>query len=221
MSRLLSILLVTSLLLSGCVGESEDELEFNGTEFGDPPLAPDFTLTDQHGDALTLSDLEGRVIVVAFVYTSCPDICIAISANMAWVQANLGEYEERVVFISITIDPARDTVEHLAEWTASLDYDWPHLTSENPDVLIEVYENWRIYVDEEHLNDSATDDDSHNSSDEHSHNASDEDADEEYEVGHSTITFILDKQLRKRVAYTGTTWDMAGFVEDLQKLVDE
>ena len=221
MSRFLSILLVASLLLSGCVGEAEDELEFNGTEFGDPPLAPDFTLTDQHGDALTLSDLEGRVIVVAFVYTSCPDICIAISANMAWLQANLGEYEERVVFISITIDPARDTVEHLAEWTASLAYDWPHLTSENSDVLIEVYEDWRIYVDEEHLNDSATDDDSHNSSDEHSHNASDEDADEDYEVGHSTITFILDKQLRKRVAYTGTTWDMNGFVEDLQKLVDE
>lgn len=221
MSRFLSILLVASLLLSGCVGEAEDELEFNGTEFGDPPLAPDFTLTDQHGDALTLSDLEGRVIVVAFVYTSCPDICIAISANMAWLQANLGEYEERVVFISITIDPARDTVEHLAEWTASLGYDWPHLTSENSDVLIEVYEDWRIYVDEEHLNDSATDDDSPNSSDEHSHNASDEDADEDYEVGHSTITFILDKQLRKRVAYTGTTWDMDGFVEDLQKLVDE
>ena len=221
MSRFLSILLVASLLLSGCVGEAEDELEFNGTEFGDPPLAPDFTLTDQHGDALTLSDLEGRVIVVAFVYTSCPDICIAISANMAWLQANLGEYEERVVFISITIDPARDTVEHLAEWTASLGYDWPHLTSENSDVLIEVYEDWRIYVDEEHLNDSATDDDSPNSSDEHSHNASDEDADEDYEVGHSTITFILDKQLRKRVAYTGTTWDMNGFVEDLQKLVDE
>ena len=221
MSRFLSILLVASLLLSGCVGEAEDELEFNGTEFGDPPLAPDFTLTDQHGDALTLSDLEGRVIVVAFVYTSCPDICIAISANMAWLQANLGEYEERVVFISITIDPARDTVEHLAEWTASLGYDWPHLTSENSDVLIEVYEDWRIYVVEEHLNGSATDDDSHNSSDEHSHNASDEDADEDYEVGHSTITFILDKQLRKRVAYTGTTWDMDGFVEDLQKLVDE
>ena len=213
MSRFLSILLVASLLLSGCVGEAEDELEFNGTEFGDPPLAPDFTLTDQHGDALTLSDLEGRVIVVAFVYTSCPDICIAISANMAWAQANLGEYEERVVFISITIDPARDTVEHLAEWTASLAYDWPHLTSEDSDVLIEVYENWRIYVDDEHLNGSATD--------EHSHNASDEDADEDYEVGHSTITFILDKQLRKRVAYTGTTWDMNGFVEDLQKLVDE
>ena len=209
MSRFLSILLVASLLLSGCVGEAEDELEFNGTEFGDPPLAPDFTLTDQHGDALTLSDLEGRVIVVAFVYTSCPDICIAISANMAWAQANLGEYEERVVFISITIDPARDTVEHLAEWTASLGYEWPHLTSENSDVLIEVYENWRVYVDKEHLNDSATDDDSHNASD------------EDYEVGHSTITFILDKQLRKRVAYTGTTWDMNGFVEDLQKLVDE
>jgi hypothetical protein len=43
----------------------------------------------------------------------------------------------------------------------------------------------------------------------------------EYEVGHSTVTFILDKQMRKRIAYTGTSWDLEGFVEDLQTLADE
>jgi hypothetical protein len=43
----------------------------------------------------------------------------------------------------------------------------------------------------------------------------------EYEVGHSTVTFILDKQLRKRIAWTGTAWDLNGFVEDLQNLAAE
>ncbi len=157
MSRFLSILLVASLLLSGCVGEAEDELEFNGTEFGNPPLAPDFTLTDQHGDALTLSDLEGRVIVVAFVYTNCPDICIAISANMAWLQANLGEYEERVVFISITIDPMRDTTEHLLNWTTTRGYTWPHVTSEDHMVMVDLWNDWGIAVDNEHINSNHSD----------------------------------------------------------------
>ena len=41
-----------------------------------------------------------------------------------------------------------------------------------------------------------------------------------YEVGHSTVTFILDKEMRKRIAYTGTSWNLEGFVEDLQTLAD-
>tara|TARA_B100001179_G_scaffold199984_1_gene160235 strand:- start:136 stop:408 length:273 start_codon:yes stop_codon:yes gene_type:complete len=43
----------------------------------------------------------------------------------------------------------------------------------------------------------------------------------EYEVGHSTVTFILDKQLRKRVAYSGIYWEADEFIHDLKALVDE
>ena len=43
----------------------------------------------------------------------------------------------------------------------------------------------------------------------------------EYEVGHSTVTFILDKQLRKRVAYSGINWEADEFLHDLKALVDE
>jgi len=43
----------------------------------------------------------------------------------------------------------------------------------------------------------------------------------EYEVGHSTVTFILDKQLRKRVAYSGINWDVDDFLHDLKALADE
>ena len=43
----------------------------------------------------------------------------------------------------------------------------------------------------------------------------------DYEIGHSTVTFVLDKQLRKRLAWTGTAWELDLFVEDLQNLADE
>jgi len=43
----------------------------------------------------------------------------------------------------------------------------------------------------------------------------------EYDVGHSTVTWIVDKEQRKRVAWTGTNWDLDGFVDDLRILIEE
>ena len=349
----ISILLV-SIMITGCLGQGQggEDLEFNGIEYREPPTAPDFTLLDQNGDSFTLSDYNGTVIVVAFIYTTCPDICLAISANMAWAKENLDGYEEQILFISITIDPARDTVEHLAEWTELMNYDWPHLTSEQSSELIQIYSDWNIIVDNEHIAASSPPDgvtnrvllmyennstvkidypyenlslsstvsdldsmareennltlgsevnwtlyewnleawdwtmaddgfldsnanhnthiawvaqdanismlpvgidcngkgwvmgsgggahcmcddgyerpdgdwlscviigttEEENATDPHSESLGD------YEVGHSTVTFILDKEMSKRVAYTGTSWDLEGFVEDLQTLADE
>ena len=96
--------------------------------YREPPDAPDFTLFDQNGDPFTLSEHEGNVVVVAFVYTSCPDICLVISANLDYIGQNLAGYSDDVVIVSVTIDPARDTVSHLAEWTEQMRYDWYHLT---------------------------------------------------------------------------------------------
>jgi len=148
----ISILLV-SIMITGCLGQGQggSDLEFNGIEYREPPTAPDFTLLDQNGDSFTLSDHSGTIMVVAFIYTTCPDICLAISANMAWAKENLDGYEEQILFISITIDPARDTVEHLAEWTELMNYDWPHLTSEQSSELIQIYSDWNIIVDNEHI----------------------------------------------------------------------
>ena len=152
--KIFAILLV-SILLSGCLGQDDNDIEFNGIEYRDPPDAPDFTLIDQNGQDFTLSDLEGKVVVVAFVYTSCPDICLAISANMAYAQDSLGEESDDVVFVSVTIDPARDTVEHLSDWTESRGYNWTHLTAERPSTLMEVYSSWNVIVDDEHIAASA------------------------------------------------------------------
>ena len=55
-----------------------------------------------------------------------------------------------VVFVSVTIDPARDTVEHLSEWTEQMGYDWYHLT-DSARALRDVYSDWNVVVDNEHI----------------------------------------------------------------------
>ena len=143
----IAILLSLTLLLPGCMS---DDIELIGTEYLDPPEAPDFTLFDQNGDVFKFSDHEGKVIVVAFVYTSCPDICLIISANLHFVKENLGSNSDGVVFVSVTIDPSRDTIPHLSEWTEQMGYDWYHLTG-SAGILQDVYRNWNVVVDNAHI----------------------------------------------------------------------
>ena len=147
---ILSIFLIIILISSGCVGGNENS-KILGTEYKDPPLAPDFILTNQFGDLVTFSDYEGKVIVVAFIYTTCPDVCLIISANLDYIHNNLGEYSEDVVILSITIDPARDTVPHISEWTKRMGYEWNHLTHETSSVIEDVWNTWNVVVDNDHI----------------------------------------------------------------------
>ena len=156
-----SVFLVGFLLISsGCLGQGGD-LEFLGIEYRDPPDAPDFTLFDQNGEIFELSEHYGKVVVVAFVYTSCPDICLIISSNLDYVHDNLGYRSEEVLILSVTIDPAKDTISHLSEWTESRGYEWPHLTGP-PSKLQEIYRSWNVIIDNEHIDASEPPEDSLN-----------------------------------------------------------
>ena len=127
------LLLAMGVLFAGCIdgGDRASGVEYNGLEYEPPLEVPDFTLTDQNGDNVSLSDFEGKVVVVAFTYTYCPDVCLVIEENLNFVKAQLGDGASDVVFLSISTDPARDTPAHLLEWTIQIGYDWPHLTSDN------------------------------------------------------------------------------------------
>jgi protein SCO1/2 len=94
--------------------------------------APDFALTDQDGRPRTLDDFRGKVLAVAFIYTWCPDVCPLLTAKMAEVQDALGgELGRGIAFVSITVDPARDTPEVLKEYAEAHGADpagWAFLT---------------------------------------------------------------------------------------------
>jgi protein SCO1/2 len=76
---------------------------------------PDFSLTDQRGQSVKLSDFRGKVVAIDFIYTRCPlpDVCPRLSANFARLQKR---FEGRIVLLSITLDPQYDTPNVLANY---------------------------------------------------------------------------------------------------------
>jgi protein SCO1/2 len=79
--------------------------------------APKFTLTNQDGQPASLSALRGKVVAITFIYTTCVDNCPLLTAKMASLQGRLGgDFGPQVQFLSITVDPARDTPEVLKRY---------------------------------------------------------------------------------------------------------
>jgi protein SCO1/2 len=73
-------------------------------------VAPDFTLTDgPTGQTVTLSALQGRVILLTFLYTSCPDVCPLTAETIRNARDQLGDSAKDVVFIAVSVDPIGDT----------------------------------------------------------------------------------------------------------------
>ena len=88
-----------------------------GTELDGRP-APDFTLTDYRGQTVSLSDFRGKVVVLTFIYTACPDVCPVIARNLQTAYEQLpAERQDDVVLIAITVDPERDTPQALEEFS--------------------------------------------------------------------------------------------------------
>ena len=93
---------------------------------------PDFALTNQHGHALSLADLEGKVWVADFIFTSCPTICPPMTDEMTRLQDEFPS-ESALRFVSFSVDPERDTPAVLSRYADSFGADhsrWFFLTGE-------------------------------------------------------------------------------------------
>ena len=89
-------------------------VDVTGAEYGRT-----LALTDAEGQARTLADFKGKVSVVFFGYTHCPDVCPTTLAELAEVKAMLGKDGERVQAVFVTVDPERDTPELLKAYMAN------------------------------------------------------------------------------------------------------
>lgn len=109
----------------------------------------DFTLTDQNGNSFQFKSLRGKVAVVAFAYTTCPDICPLITATLRQVQSNLTTNErQNVQLLTVTTDPEIDSPKVLAAYAkrygAELD-NWSFLTGDE-NSLRKVWRNFGVGV---------------------------------------------------------------------------
>jgi protein SCO1/2 len=105
--------LLVAFLLVAC----ENKPVFNALDVtGIQGYADDFRLVDHTGKPRTLSDFRGKVVVMFFGYTQCPDVCPTTLSDLRQVTQNLGKDAERMQVLFVTVDPRRDTRELLAKY---------------------------------------------------------------------------------------------------------
>jgi protein SCO1 len=158
--------------------------------------APAFVLTSQDGTRVSLADLRGKVVAVTFIYTSCIDTCPVLTGLMAQVQDRLGQdFGKRVAFVSITVDPERDTPEVLKQYADTFGADlkgWAFLTGD-PIAIRDVTRRYGVFA---------------------AKNA-------KGEVDHTFLTSIVDRNSMLRVQYLGVRFDPDEFQRDLLSLIKE
>ena len=91
---------------------------FHGTVLQSSQPAPDFELTTDHGQKVSLKDYKGMVVLLYFGYTFCPDVCPATLSELSKALEILGNQADKVQTIMISVDPERDTPEILADYVA-------------------------------------------------------------------------------------------------------
>lgn len=107
------------LVLSGC--DKSPALKLNGIDLENAKETGDFTLRDVQGRPRTVADFRGKVLIVLFGYTQCPDVCPTSLARAVEIKRLLGKQAENLQVIFITVDPERDTPEVLQAYTSAFD----------------------------------------------------------------------------------------------------
>lgn len=182
------------IILSGCSRLNvEDTLEDERYE-----------LVEQNGDIVTFPEAyRGKILLVGYVYTHCPDICPVITYNMRDVQRELNE-EEDVLLVSISFDPERDTPEVLREYAESYKIDqknWKFLTGNTSEVE-SALEKLKIQVIKTPT--SFTDDNK-----------------PIYFMDHTDKVTLVDRRGQVRETYSGSELNPGKVTQDIRLLLDE
>lgn len=129
-------------LLAGC-GEQKAP-SFNAIDLTGANYAQDFALTDPAGQTRSLKDFKGKVVVVFFGFTQCPDVCPATMAELAEVKRQLGPDGDKLQGVFITVDPERDTPELLKAYMGNFDPSFVALST-SLDKLPALAKDYKLY----------------------------------------------------------------------------
>ena len=154
---------------------------------------PDFALRDQEGKTFHFASQRGEVVLITFIFTTCPDVCPLLTANFAAIQRdldrqNIADYR----LLSITTDPERDTPPVLKAYASRFKAQterWSFLTGDRRDLA----KIWKAFGLNVVKNQSG-------------------------QIQHTTFTTIVDRQGNRRVDYYGDKWRDADVLADIQRL---
>ena len=112
--------LVLPLLFAAAASATDDAALVAGI-FSPPRLARDFSLSGSNGSELNLRSYRGKVVVLAFGFTSCPDVCPITLATLAQARRKLGAEGDEVQVVYVTVDPERDDAGRMRTYLAAFD----------------------------------------------------------------------------------------------------
>ncbi|MCZ6789754.1 MAG: SCO family protein [Chloroflexi bacterium] len=206
------------LLATACSQATSQAASFEGTELDPVRAATGFQLHDQFENRLSLSDLAGKVVILTFLYTNCPDICPVITETLKRAHTQLGDDADDVRLVAGSVDPERDTVEQAhrySERSGMLDR-WAFLVG-TEDELTPIWSAYYIAAQRQgieegggaldRLDDEA---DSHTDADI---------AELAYLVTHSSAAYLIDRQGRLRVLFTELSLDPEPLLHDIRLLL--
>ena len=144
MRRIASWLLVPALgaVLTGC---SENKPSFVSVDVTGADYARDIRLTDHNGQPRTLKDFAGKIVVIFFGYTQCPDVCPTTMAELVEIRKALGADGARVQALFVTVDPERDSPEVLKAYMTNFDPSFLALRPSSPEQLAALAKDFKVY----------------------------------------------------------------------------
>ncbi|MFC2025679.1 SCO family protein [Chloroflexota bacterium] len=169
---------------------------FQGSLIDPPVPASDFDLIDQNQDSFRLSDQKGKVVLIFFGYTNCPDVCPVTLSEFKQIKNKLGDSANEVRFVYITVDPERDTTERMRLYISNFDPSFIGLTSDR-ETLEEVWKDYGVYQTRQDLGSAAG-----------------------YLIDHTARIYAIDKDGNWRLTYP-FGMEIEKLVEDINYLVQE
>ena len=155
--------------------------------------APNFALIDQSGKSFKFTPAGGKLVLVTFVYTTCPDVCPLFTAKLASIQRIL-EQEKRddYLLLTITTDPARDTPAKMKAYAQAFHADFQrwHFLSGTREALAPVWKGFGVTVKD--LGNG--------------------------QIQHTNLTTLIDPKGIRRVDYYGDKWQEKEILKDIKRL---
>ena len=131
----------TGGLLAAC---TQGKPQFSSIDLTGADYAKDFQLTDHNGQPRSLKDFQGKLVVLFFGYTQCPDVCPTTMTELAQVKKLLGPDGDKLQVLFVTVDPDRDTPPVLKEYMANFEPSFLALRG-TPEQLAAMAKDFKVY----------------------------------------------------------------------------
>lgn len=172
---------------------------FHGTVINPPLPVIDFALQTADDEVFRLSEQKGKIVLLFFGYTSCPDVCLTTLAIFKQVNQRLGDDAQKVRFVMITADPDRDTPEKVTAYVAQFNSEFIGLSGNLSD-LESIWKELGVFVEKQDSGSAAG-----------------------YLVSHTASVFVIDQNgnLLMMLPYGTSAIDMADDLTQLLKQMEK